>query len=181
MEIIEFGCGAGTTARDLAEHNPKLTIFGLDLSEEAVQIATKRASERGVNNVKFAVQDICNLPSEWTDKWEFIYMIDVAHDVPQTTKLIKELHRVLKPGGYAFILDINLHTNVAENREYPAASMLYSISLFHCMPVSLYAEGGEGLGNAWGKEKAIQMLREGGFKKVEILEENFDIHYIVTK
>ncbi len=182
MDIVELGCNTGMTSRELADHFPKITILGLDICEDVVQTATKEAAEKGLNNVKYAVQDICNLPPEWTNKWEFIYCIDVIHDVPKTTQVIREIHRILKPGGQAFIIDVNLHTNVAENKDNPFASGKYTISLFHCMPVSLYGEGGEGLGNAWGKEKATQMFKEGGFKEVKILDETGTrAHFLVIK
>ncbi len=45
--------------------------------------------------------------------------------------------------------------------------MLYAISTLHCMTVSL-AYGGEGLGTAWGEQKALEMLGAAGFKDVTV-------------
>jgi hypothetical protein len=43
--------------------------------------------------------------------------------------------------------------------------MLYATSTLHCMTVSL-AEGGAGLGTAWGEQRARAMLAEAGFVDV---------------
>jgi hypothetical protein len=53
--------------------------------------------------------------------------------------------------------------------EHPMATFIYTISTMHCMSVSL-AHGGPGLGAAWGKEKALEMLRDAGFQAVEVRE-----------
>ena len=180
LNIIELGCSTGKTALSLAEHIPHIQIMGVDISEEAINFAQEKAKKKGYENVKFQVQDICNFPSDWTNKWEFVYVIDVIHDVAATSKAIAELYRILKPGGQAFVLDINLHTNIKDNINNPAASMAYSISLFHCMTVSL-AEGGEGMGTAWGKEKAIEMFQNVGFTVNILQESGFKVIYLLTK
>ena len=53
----------------------------------------------------------------------------------------------------------------------------------HCMTVSL-AQGGMGLGAMWGEEKALEMLREAGFGRVEVkrLPHDFqNCYYVVRK
>jgi len=53
----------------------------------------------------------------------------------------------------------------------------------HCMTVSL-AQGGMGLGAMWGTDKAIEMLKEAGFKDIEIKRLEHDIqncYYILKK
>jgi hypothetical protein len=49
------------------------------------------------------------------------------------------------------------------------APMLYATSTLHCMTVSL-AEGGAGLGTAWGEQRARAMLAEAGFVDVAVHE-----------
>ncbi len=60
---------------------------------------------------------------------------------------------------------------------------LYSASLFHCLPVSLYFEGGMGLGTMWGTEVAKKMISNAGFvvEKVEDILRAIDIHYVCRK
>ena len=62
--------------------------------------------------------------------------------------------------------DIAGDSTHAGNMEHPMAPMMYAISTFHCMTVSL-ALGGEGLGTMWGEQKACELLAEAGFKDVE--------------
>ena len=53
----------------------------------------------------------------------------------------------------------------------------------NCMTVSL-ALNGEGLGAAWGEEKALELLREAGFNNIEVRQLPHDIvnnYYIVRK
>lgn len=53
----------------------------------------------------------------------------------------------------------------------------------HCMTVSL-AQGGMGLGAAWGREMAQEMLREAGFASVSVNDLSHDIqncYYVVRK
>ena len=61
------------------------------------------------------------------------------------------------------MVDINMHTDHADNINFPHARFAYGMSLFQCMTLSLYAEGGEGMGAAWGQEKAAEMIRDAGF------------------
>ncbi len=183
MPIVELGCSTGKSALSIAENIPSANILGVDISKEAIQFAQEKAKERGYKTIQFEYQDICNLPSDWTNKWEFVYIIDVLHDVAQTTKAISELYRIIKPGGQAFVLDINMHTAIRDNIDCnPIDSMLYAVSLFHCMTVSL-AEDGEGMGTAWGKEKATQMFQDVGFT-VEQLDNSMNTlnsYYLLTK
>ena len=138
-------------------------------------MARKDAETRGLKNTRFEVQDISNMPADWTNKWDLLYMNDIAHDVPHASKAFKEVHRVLKPGGHLIIIDEDLHTEQKDNIGNPFAPLTYTWSLFHCMPVSLAVEGGEGLGAAWGMEKGMEMLKKAGFAEVKLSPEGFQM------
>jgi hypothetical protein len=61
--------------------------------------------------------------------------------------------------------------------------MLYSVSTFHCMTVSL-ALGGAGLGTMWGEQLANQMLRDAGFTSIEtkkIPEDIVNVYYVARR
>ena len=95
----------------------------------------------------------------------------VLHDIPHTTKALSEIYRVLKKGCYLSVIDVNMHTNLADNLDDNSAPFLYGFSLFGCLAMSLSVEGSEGMGAAWGKEKALRMIEEAGFTDVRIAKE----------
>ena len=60
---------------------------------------------------------------------------------------------------------------------------LYTVSLMHCMPVGL-VNGGTGLGMMWGRQRAVEMLNEAGFHRVQVLDipdDPFNLHYLCKK
>jgi hypothetical protein len=59
--------------------------------------------------------------------------------------------------------DVKACSHVCGNLGRPLSPFIYTISTMHCMSVSL-ANGGAGLGAAWGIELAQQMLEEAGFQ-----------------
>ena len=62
-------------------------------------------------------------------------------------------------------------------------AMLYTISCMHCMSVSL-ANGGPGLGAMWGKELALSMLKDAGFRSVRVETLPHDVlnfYYVAKK
>ena len=67
------------------------------------------------------------------------------------------------------MLDVCASSELADNIGVPMAPYLYTMSTMHCMSVSL-AAGGPGLGTAWGHQVATRMLREAGFRDVQLLE-----------
>ena len=90
---------------------------------------------------------------------------------------------MLAPDGIFSMVDIAAHSRVADNLDHPMGPFLYSVSLMHCMPVGL-VDGGTGLGMMWGREKAVHMLKQAGFKKIQVLEipdDPFNLHYLCTK
>ena len=81
------------------------------------------------------------------------------------------------------MVDIAAGTKLAENLDHPMGPFLYTVSLMHCMPVGL-VDGGNGLGMMWGREKAVEMLGEAGFERVEVLavpDDPFNLHFLCFK
>jgi hypothetical protein len=60
-------------------------------------------------------------------------------------------------------------SNLEENIANPFAPLMYSVSTLHCMTVSL-AEGGAGLGTAFGEQRARRMLADAGFGDITVHE-----------
>lgn len=92
--ILEFGCGRGKLLGGLKNVTEK---YGVDLSERAIEYAREN-----VKDGKFIVADVCNTP--FPDRYfDFVYSIEVIEHIPDAASMLSEMHRVLKPGGYAYI------------------------------------------------------------------------------
>jgi hypothetical protein len=63
--------------------------------------------------------------------------------------------------------DIDASSEPVDNIDRPLGPLTYGISCMHCMTVSL-AQGGLGLGAAWGVQLAEKMLREAGFDDIQV-------------
>ncbi|MCC9152670.1 methyltransferase domain-containing protein [Streptomyces parvulus] len=63
--VLDLGCGTGGMVLDLAREDPRLRAVGLDIAEDAVALASKRAREEGLQDrVSFVVGDAF-VPGEW--------------------------------------------------------------------------------------------------------------------
>lgn len=97
MELLEFGCGTGSTAllhAPLVKH-----IRGIDFSARMIEIARAKAAEAGVANASFDVADITqlDLPEASLD---MILGLSVLHLIPEHQPVLERVYRLLKPGGY---------------------------------------------------------------------------------
>jgi SAM-dependent methyltransferase len=113
------------------------------------------------------VLDVTQLPP--TQEFDLITTFDSIHDQRDPATTLGRIAEALAPGGIYFMVEPRAATKLEDNRGNPFAPYLYGISVLHCMTVSL-AEGGAGLGTAWGEELARRMLGEAGFGMVEVVE-----------
>jgi hypothetical protein len=96
--------------------------------------------------------------------------------------VLANIRRALRPDGLFLMQDIAASTHVHGNLQHPVGAFIYTISCMHCMSVSL-AGGGPGLGAAWGKELALEMLADAGFDCVDVKQLPHDImnYYYLAK
>ena len=170
IEMCDLGCSSGNTTMRIAQRFPQSQVHGADVGSEAIENARRAAAEKGITNCHFHVADIMNMPGDWTEKYDYVIMYDVLHDVPNVTKALREIYRILKKGSYLSVIDINLHSKLEDNADNKTAPSEYGFSLFNCLPTSLSVEGSEGMGAAWGKEKALRMIGEAGFTDVKVVQ-----------
>lgn len=183
IRVLDAGCGRGRALRWMAERYPRSEFVGLDLSEEAIAVARREADERGLSNVDFRVRDLSDFgESAAPDAFDLVTTFDAVHDQARPRSLLRGIARTLREDGAYLMQDIRAESDVAGNLDHPIGPFLYTISCMHCMSVSL-AQGGEGLGAMWGREKALRYLEEAGFEEVEIhhLDHDFQNSYYVAR
>ncbi|MCP5156090.1 MAG: class I SAM-dependent methyltransferase [Ectothiorhodospiraceae bacterium] len=96
MEVLELGCGTGSTA---LEHAPHVAhIRAVDISSRMIAIARDKADAAGVTNVVFEVAGIDDL--EVPDgSLDVVLALSLLHLVEDAGALLARIHRMLKPGG----------------------------------------------------------------------------------
>lgn len=99
-KVFEIGCGRGDFAFWLAENfgDRYAYLEASDFSHTAIQMAKNYQKSHKIENLVFSVHDIQNLkfPDNYFDK---IICFETVEHVTHPKKAIKELYRVLKPGG----------------------------------------------------------------------------------
>ena len=168
--MCDAGCSTAVQTIMMAKKFPKSAFFAFDIGADAVRQAKERAQQQGgVDNLTFDVADGCNMPSDWSNRFDVLITWDVVHDVPHSSRFLEEIKRVIKPRGMFLMIDINTHTDVTKNIGNGSAITSYGFSMFHCLPVSLVVEGSEGLGAAWGIEMQEEYLKKTGFVGIKQL------------
>jgi 2-polyprenyl-3-methyl-5-hydroxy-6-metoxy-1,4-benzoquinol methylase len=181
IDVLDVGCGSGRALNLMARTFPNSRFAGYDLSEEAIARARAEAEEHGTANARFEVKDAATLDEE--ARYDLITTFDAVHDQADPAAVLQGIANALKDEGVYLMQDIAGSSHHHNNLNHPIGPFLYTISTMHCMTVSL-AQGGEGLGAMWGEEKAREMLREAGFKEVQVEQLSHDFqnyYYIVTK
>ncbi|MEM1186539.1 MAG: class I SAM-dependent methyltransferase [Planctomycetota bacterium] len=177
--LLDVGCGRGHALMSLAARFPRSTFTGYDLSDEAIGYAQREAKGRGLRNVRFVVRDLNEFAEPET--YDFATGFDVIHDQKSPAGLLSGVFASLKHGGVFLAQDILGSSDVAQNIGGALAPFIYTISCMHCMTVSL-AQGGAGLGAAWGKELAVEMMTDAGFDvEVNTLEHDIMNYFYVCR
>jgi len=185
IQVCDLGCAEGVAVILMAKAFPKSRFIGLDISSEAIDEARRQARRQKVENIDFKVLDAAALVSKREVKGLFDYVtaFDAIHDQTRPQDVLRGIHHILAPDGRFSMVDIAANSNLADNLAHPMGPFLYTVSLMHCMPVGL-VDGGTGLGMMWGREKAVEMLKNAGFQRVQILEipdDPFNLHYFCRK
>jgi len=99
MEVLEFGCGTGSTA---ISHAPFVRhIQAIDVSSKMLDIARAKAAAAGVTNVTFerAAIDDFDAPD---GTYDVVLGLSILHLLDNKEAVIARVHGMLKPGG-AFV------------------------------------------------------------------------------
>ena len=96
MDLLEFGCGTGSTAIIHAPHVRQMTA--IDFSESMLDIARGKAAEAGVSNLRFEQADIAGFSAP-DASYDMVLGLSILHLLADKDAVIAKVFRLLKPGG----------------------------------------------------------------------------------
>jgi ubiquinone/menaquinone biosynthesis C-methylase UbiE len=116
--VLEIGCGRGDFACSLTQTFPKPSLYlAADYSPVAVARGKAFAAGKNLTLIQWAVNDIQALPYP-DNTFETIISCETIEHVPDPVQGVRELHRVLGPGGRLFLSTPNYLKTIGLYRGY---------------------------------------------------------------
>ena len=158
--VADIGCGEGTPTLLLAAAFPRSTFAGFDFHAESVEKARKFAAEAGLaDRVTFETAPADATPGEGYD---LICILDALHDMGNPVDVLRDVRRVLAPGGVVMLIERNAADTVEENLT-TVGRFSYSASTFICVPNALAQGSDVALGAQAGEAKLREAFLAAGF------------------
>jgi SAM-dependent methyltransferase len=151
--VIDLGSGAGNDCF-IARHETGETgkVIGIDFTPAMIQKARANADKLGFNNVEFRLGDLEQMPVG-ANMADVVVSNCVLNLVPDKNAVMKEIFRVLKPGGHFSISDIVLVGTLPEALRRDAEMYAGCVS------------------GAVQKEIYLEMITGAGFKNITLQKE----------
>ncbi len=172
--LLDIGCGAGNYTLKILQHLPNLNVTLVDLSKPMLDRAVQRVRPATKGEIKTAQDDIRELDLG-DSQFDIIVAAAVFHHLREDSEwssVFRKCHRALRPGGAIWISDLVAHPS----REVQAVMWArYGVyleqlrGLEYREQVFAYIEQEDTPRSVLYQ---VDLLREVGFREVEILHKN---------
>lgn len=169
-KALDVCCGTGDWSFSLAEAvGESGEVIGLDFSQNMLSVAKKRNEEASYKNVSFIHGNAMELPFE-DNSFDYVTIGFGLRNVPDYMQVLREMYRVVKPGGKVVCLETSHPT-------LPVYKQLYYFYFRYIMPLfgKLFAKSYQEY--AWLQESAKdfpdknelkKMFQEAGFRNIVV-------------
>jgi SAM-dependent methyltransferase len=150
-EVLDIGSADGFFTRKLLDFTQANKIIGIDILASSVAYASTRY--RRLSALSFQVGDALRLKFP-TRKFSAVYILEALEHVFDATQVLKEIYRVLQPGGYVLVL-------------VPSENWLFKLG----WPIWLHTRGKvwhDTHLNFFDGNKLPHLLKQVGFVHIEI-------------
>lgn len=112
VQVLDLACGTGDLAIAAAKRlGGDCRIVGVDLAEKMLEIGRHKIAKRGLDNtITLQTGDGMALPFE-DNKLDAAMIAFGIRNMPDTVGCLREMHRVLKPGGRVVVLEFSMPAN----------------------------------------------------------------------
>jgi 2-polyprenyl-3-methyl-5-hydroxy-6-metoxy-1,4-benzoquinol methylase len=153
--VLEVGSGIGILANSVATRNPDSGVFGIEISPDQIKKAFKNYSE--TPNVTFIQGDASSITFD-NDTFDVIYCRYILEHVSKPESVLREIYRVLKPGGKLFVQENNVLIYTLDP-DCPS----YSFILKKFAEVQSILGGDAEIG-----KKLFGLIKKAGFSSIEL-------------
>ncbi|MGG3804738.1 demethylmenaquinone methyltransferase [Metabacillus fastidiosus] len=170
QSALDVCCGTADWTIALADAVGKNgNVIGLDFSKNMLAIGSEKVNDLELDNVKLIHGNAMSLPFE-DNSFDFVTIGFGLRNVPDYMQVLKEMYRVVKPGGKVVCLETSQPT-------LPVFKQLYFFYFRYIMPMfgKVFAKSYEEY--SWlqesardfpGMKKLAEMFKEAGFDHVEV-------------
>ena len=109
-DIVEIGCGRGGGLAYITQNFLPASAKGIDLDKQAVSFCNRNYSLDGLS---FLQGDAQNLSLE-NHSCDVVINVESSHRYPDMTAFLREVSRILRPGGYFFFTDFRYNHEIEE-------------------------------------------------------------------
>lgn len=123
--ILDLGTGPGHLPVEIAKRAPEVTVIGIDLSRRLIRAARENAAKAGVDHqLTFEVGDSARLRFE-DACFDMVISTGMLHSLKHPVDVFREMYRVLKNGGQAWVYDPSNLGSHRERKQWKASLSFY--------------------------------------------------------
>jgi SAM-dependent methyltransferase len=102
--VLEAGCGTGAQTVIVAPQNIRCNFVSIDIAEDSLAKARENIKRKRIQNVKFKVADVFNLPFD-NKSFDHIFICFLLEHLQEPVGALVSLKRVLKKGGTITVIE----------------------------------------------------------------------------
>lgn len=169
-KALDVCCGTGDWSFSLAEAvGSEGKVIGLDFSKNMLSVAIDKNKSLGFNQLEYIHGNAMELPFE-DNSFDYVTIGFGLRNVPDYMTVLKEMYRVVKPGGKVVCLETSQPTMIGFKQLY-FFYFRFVMPLFGRIFARSYKEYAwlnESTRNFPDKHKLKQMFKEAGFSDVQV-------------
>jgi ubiquinone/menaquinone biosynthesis C-methylase UbiE len=175
--ILDLGTGPGYLPIEIVKRAPDINITGVDLSRKLIDMARANAQKAGLSSqLSFEVGNSARLRFD-DSVFDMVISTGMLHSLKNPINVLKEIKRLLKLGGEAWIYDPANVILYIDRKKWKASLNLrerFFLMIFGLLglhkPIAVYR-----------KNDVVPMVEAAGFKEYEVKEGAGEIRIKLTK
>ena len=105
QRILDVGTGTAQMPIELCRQAPHCRVIAIDLASEMLKLAERNVRAAGLQDrIELRLQDAKHLPAG--DLYDAVISNSIVHHIPEPRDVLREMLRVLRPGGVLFVRDL---------------------------------------------------------------------------